>query len=104
MLLLVPPPDLTMITVTKLAPALGAEIGNVDASGPLEDATIAAIRAAWLEHHVLRIRGQSMTDPQLLEFSKRFGELVGLDQTINHKLAHEFKHRIPLGGRIKLNE
>ena len=46
-----------MITIRKLAPALGAEIGGVDAAGPLEDSTIAAIRAAWLEHLVLRIRG-----------------------------------------------
>jgi taurine dioxygenase len=64
-----------MITIRKLAPALGAEIGGVDASGVLDDATIAAIRAAWLEHLVLRVRGQSLSDPQLLAFSKRFGEL-----------------------------
>ena len=64
-----------MITITKLASALGAEIGNVDVSRPLDAATIAAIRAAWLEHLVLRIRGQSITDPQLLDFSRRFGEL-----------------------------
>ena len=43
------PSQATMITVTRLAPALGAEIGSVDTSGPLDDATIAAIRAAWLE-------------------------------------------------------
>ncbi|HET9349972.1 MAG TPA: TauD/TfdA family dioxygenase, partial [Burkholderiales bacterium] len=31
--------------------------------------------AAWLEHMVLRFRGQKLTDPQLLAFSRNFGEL-----------------------------
>ena len=64
-----------MITVKKLAPALGAEIGGIAAASALDEATIAAIRSAWLEHLGLRIRGQSLSDPQLLEFSRRFGEL-----------------------------
>ena len=64
-----------MITIKKLAPALGAEIGGVDVAAPLDATTIEAIRLAWLEHLVLRFRGQSLTDPQLLEFSQRFGEL-----------------------------
>jgi len=33
------------------------------------------IRAAWLEHLVLRFRDQSLTDPQLKTFSALFGEL-----------------------------
>ena len=64
-----------MITVTKLASALGAEISGVDTAKEIDAASLAAIRAAWLEHLVLRIRGQSLTDPQLLDFSRRFGEL-----------------------------
>jgi taurine dioxygenase len=64
-----------MITVKKLAPALGAEIGGVDVTAPLDAEIVEAIRKAWLEHLVLRFRNQSVTDPQLLEFSKRFGEL-----------------------------
>jgi alpha-ketoglutarate-dependent taurine dioxygenase len=63
------------ITIKKLAAALGAEIGGVDVTAPLDAATIEAIRQAWLEHLVLRFRSQSVSDPQLLEFSRRFGEL-----------------------------
>src|SRR5918995_984400 len=33
------------------------------------------IREAWLEHLVIRFRGQKLTDPQLLAFSSHFGEL-----------------------------
>ena len=35
----------------------------------------AQIRAAWLEHLVLRFRGQKLSDPQVLAFSRNFGEL-----------------------------
>jgi len=64
-----------VIKVTKLADALGAEVSGVDLSQPLGEATFAAIRAAWLEHAVLRFRGQRLTDPQLIAFTRHFGEL-----------------------------
>jgi taurine dioxygenase len=61
--------------VEKLAPALGAEVSGVDLSQPIAPQLCAQIRAAWLEHMVLRFRGQKLTDPQLLAFSRNFGEL-----------------------------
>ena len=64
-----------MIRVAKLADALGAEVNGVDLSQPIEDATFAAIRGAWLEHAVIRFRGQRLSDPQLIAFTRRFGEL-----------------------------
>ena len=63
-----------MLKVTKLAEALGAEIGGVDLSRPIAD-FFPELRAAWLEHLVIRIRGQKLTDPQVLAFSRNFGEL-----------------------------
>ncbi len=66
---------MTSIQIKKLAPALGAEASGVDLSRPLAADAFAQIRAAWLEHSVLRFRGQRLTDPQLLAFSRRFGEL-----------------------------
>ena len=64
-----------MIRVTKLADALGAEIGGVDLSRPLDANKLAAIRNAWLEHAVLRFRDQRLSDPQLIAFTRYFGEL-----------------------------
>jgi taurine dioxygenase len=64
-----------LLKVTKLADALGAEIGGVDLSQPLTAEIFAQIRATWLEHLVIRIRGQQLADPQVLEFSRNFGEL-----------------------------
>ena len=64
-----------VLAVEKLAAALGAEVIGVDLARPLPEALFAEIRHAWLEHMVLRFRGQTLTDPQLLAFSRRFGEL-----------------------------
>jgi taurine dioxygenase len=63
------------LKVTRLADALGAEIGDVDVSSPLAEKLVEEIRKSWLEHLVLRFRGQSLGDAQLLAFSRRFGEL-----------------------------
>jgi taurine dioxygenase len=61
--------------VQRIGEALGAEIRGVDLSRPLEERTFKEIREAWLEHLVLRFRGQKLTDPQVLAFSRNFGEL-----------------------------
>ncbi|HEX6158348.1 MAG TPA: TauD/TfdA family dioxygenase, partial [Burkholderiales bacterium] len=64
-----------MLKVTQLGAALGAEIGGLDLSRPIAPEVFARVRAAWLEHLVLRFRGQQLSDPQLLAFSRNFGEL-----------------------------
>ncbi len=55
--------------------ALAAEVTDVDLAAPLDAATIESIKAAWDEHLVLVFRGQAMSDPDLLAFSRHFGEL-----------------------------
>jgi taurine dioxygenase len=63
------------ITVRKLAPALGAEVSGLDLRKPIDAGIFSEVRAAWHEHLVLRFRGQRLTDPELLAFSRLFGEL-----------------------------
>ena len=60
--------------VTPLTPHIGADIEGVDAAH-LDDATFAALHAAWLAHGVLRLRGQQLDDDALQRFSARFGRL-----------------------------
>ncbi len=55
--------------------ALGAEVRGVDLSKPLTGGQLEVIKQAWDEHLVLTYRGQSLSDPELLAFSKNFGEL-----------------------------
>jgi len=66
---------MSAIHVKKIGEALGAEVSGVDASKPVSADTFAAIRKAWLDNLVIRFRGQKLTDPQMLEFSRLFGEL-----------------------------
>ena len=64
----------TRITVTPSGQALGADVAGVDLRD-VDDATLSEIKDAWREHLVLRFRGQALTDPELLGFSRLFGEL-----------------------------
>jgi taurine dioxygenase len=64
------------ITVTPLSTAVGAEIGGVNIAEDLDDATIAEIRQALLEHLVIFFRDQDITNIERHKaFTKRFGEL-----------------------------
>jgi taurine dioxygenase len=63
-----------MVTVTPLDAPCGATITGVDLTAPLSDAEIAAIRAAWLDHHVLVFPDQPMSDDDLERFTLSFGE------------------------------
>ena len=62
------------ITVTPTGAALGAEVGGVDLRS-LSDADFAAVYRAWLDHSVVLMRGQVLSDDDLIAFSRRFGEL-----------------------------
>jgi taurine dioxygenase len=64
------------LQVHPIAGALGAELSGVDLSGPLDAATVAAIRRAWLDHLVIFFRDQELTPGKLLEVARRFGEAV----------------------------
>jgi taurine dioxygenase len=67
----------TMNTVTVIhsGAALGADITGVDLSRPLTDEQVAAIVDAWHQNLVLRFRGQSLSDADLIRFSQHFGKL-----------------------------
>ncbi len=61
------------ITVTPIAPALGAEVGGVDLAAPLDDAAFAEIERALVDHLVLFFRGRVLTSEQQRRFSAQFG-------------------------------
>ena len=64
------------LVVEPVAGALGAEVSGVDLSSPLDEATIAAIRRAWLEHGVIFFRDQELPPAAFLTFARRFGEPI----------------------------
>jgi taurine dioxygenase len=62
------------LRVSPTGQSVGADIENVDLR-TLSDADFRRIFDAWIAHGVLRFRGQDLTKDQLLDFSRRFGEL-----------------------------
>jgi taurine dioxygenase len=94
-----------MITVRRIAGALGAEVEGVDLSKPLHASLAEELRRAWLENLVLFFRDQPLTCAQYLAFAESFGTptdyplLKGIDgfpKIIEvKKLEHE---RVNFGG------
>jgi len=63
------------ITVTPITKHIGADITGIDLTQPISAVQFAQIHDAWMQHQVLRFRGQNMTKEQLQDFSRLFGEL-----------------------------
>lgn len=62
------------LTVRPITSAVGAEIAGVDLRR-LNDGDFAAVQRAWYAHGMVLMRGQQLSDDDLLAFSRRFGEL-----------------------------
>ncbi|WP_193172934.1 TauD/TfdA dioxygenase family protein [Nisaea nitritireducens] len=62
------------LDIRPIAGAMGAEIHGVDASRELDEATVAAVRKALLDHLVIFLPAQTLSPEQQLRFARRFGE------------------------------
>ncbi|MFM9852496.1 MAG: TauD/TfdA dioxygenase family protein [Sphingomonadaceae bacterium] len=60
-------------SISPTGQGCGAHITGVDLSVPLSAELVAAIRAAWLEHHVLAFPDQRLSDDHLERFTRYFG-------------------------------
>lgn len=67
----------TRLTVRKLSEHLGASVEGVDLSVPVTDEAFQDIYNAWITHSVLVFRDQELAPAMHVDFSSRFGELVG---------------------------
>lgn len=61
------------IVVQPTGQVCGARVTGVDLAAPLSPETVAALRAAWLEHHVLAFGDQQLDDGDLERFTQYFG-------------------------------
>lgn len=62
--------------VTRIGPAFGAEVSDLDLAGELSDGQIADLTATLARHEVLVFRDQEMSAQQQLSFGRRLGDLV----------------------------
>src|SRR5439155_18042131 len=68
-------PTTTRLDVQPITGELVAEISGVDLGADLDDATIAEIRQALLEHGVIFFRDQDFDAEQHKRLARRFGEI-----------------------------
>src|SRR4051794_18811289 len=66
--------DAIDLAIRPLGATLGADVVGVNLTS-LDASVFAAIERAWHDHLVLRVRDQNLSDRQLMEFSRRFGQL-----------------------------
>ncbi|HJQ59182.1 MAG TPA: TauD/TfdA family dioxygenase [Vineibacter sp.] len=62
------------ISIRQISPAVGAEVGGVDLAR-LGDGDFAAIERAWQRSAFVLLRDQTLSDDDLLAFSRRLGAL-----------------------------
>jgi taurine dioxygenase len=63
------------LSVTPFPAALGAEVTGIDLREPLDEAAIAALRAAFDRHIVLCIRDQELSEDDQLRAASYFGKV-----------------------------
>jgi taurine dioxygenase len=78
-------------SVHPLSPVIGAEIRGLDLAQPLDDATIAGVRQAWLDHAVLVFRGQNLDPDQQRRVVSYFGTIGVRSAALPHKRPRAFE-------------
>lgn len=68
----------------RLSPMLGAELIGFDASKPYTPETVAALKQAFLEHHLLLIRGQEISAEDEVRLSELFGPVSKMGEHMKH--------------------
>jgi taurine dioxygenase len=64
------------VEITRLHPALGAEVRGIDLSKPFDEATRKALADAFNEHIVLVVRDQTLDEPAQLNAASAFGKVT----------------------------
>jgi taurine dioxygenase len=62
------------LNILPLSDALGAAVTGIDIRRPLDADDTAAVRDAFLEHHLLCFRAAPVTAPEFCAFARHFGE------------------------------
>ena len=79
-------------TITPASDAIGAEIVDLDLAQPFDPDTLATIRKAFQQHHMLCFRDQVLTDDQMVAFSTQFGALEVFPEKSHTKGKIEVYH------------
>jgi taurine dioxygenase len=61
------------ITVTPVSPHIGAEIGNIDLTKPLDEVVVSEVKEAWAKHQVIFFRDQKISFDDHVRLGQYFG-------------------------------
>jgi taurine dioxygenase len=64
-----------VVQIAAMTAHTGAEVRGLDLSQPAGEDVRQALKAAFVEHHILAIRGQSLSPAQLVQAVTLFGEI-----------------------------
>ncbi|MCX4974475.1 TauD/TfdA family dioxygenase [Streptomyces sp. NBC_00620] len=70
------------IEIRKVTAKIGAQISGIDIAKPLDDETIAAVRAALNEHKALVFDAEGLDDEGQQAFARQFGDLTTAHPTV----------------------
>jgi taurine dioxygenase len=76
--------------INKLSPHTGAEITGVDLAREIDPDTAAGIYRAWLDHVVVVIRDQALSQADLLRISTCFGAVGDLGRPTEYRTKGHF--------------
>lgn len=79
-----------MLAIRPLTGRFGAELSGLDFAADLDDATAAAVRAAWIEYGVLLFRGGDLDDAAQMRLSRVFGELQPSATTVMNDAVNPY--------------
>jgi taurine dioxygenase len=89
------------ITVTRLSPHIGAEIGNIDLTKPLSELQVKELHDAFTRHLVIFFRNQQISFDDQIRLAEYFGPLgrhVGVS-TISKPTDHPLVRRFHYDGK-----
>ena len=69
-------PSASRLSVRPLHPALGAGVPGIDMRQPRADDTRRELLDSWMQHPVLVLRGQPVSDEEHMDFRQRGGNMV----------------------------
>jgi taurine dioxygenase len=98
----VPRTPIKPLDVVSTRAALAAEVRGIDLRH-IDDAAFAQVMDAWHEHSVLLFRGQSLTDQDLIAFSRRLGDLDWAPVQENGRRFVEGLPEIYIVSNVKVN-
>lgn len=78
------------IELRPLSENIGVEVLGLDLREALDDDAIAELRQAWLDHIVLVMRGQELSQEQLIRFTTYFGKQGELSRPKEYRTKGHF--------------